>query len=87
MCLCCSKGGVADLAEWCDCGSTGVEEGSYRSAVIKGRVVGGAGCSLLFSETIKRTVISPGCLCFLCFSLTEIHSKIERACSALSFLS
>lgn len=37
MCLCCSKGGVADLAEWCDCGSTGVEEGSYRSAVIKGR--------------------------------------------------
>lgn len=76
MCLCCSKGGVADLAEWCDCGSTGVSEGSYRSAVIKGvGVVGGAGCSLLFSETIKRTVISPGCL-FL-FLSKEILSKIE----------
>lgn len=36
MCLCCSKGGVADLAEWCDCGSAGEEEGSYLSAVSKG---------------------------------------------------
>lgn len=28
--------------------------------LLRGGVVGGAGCSLLFSETIKRTVISPG---------------------------
>lgn len=33
--------------------------------LLRGGVVGGAGCSLLFSETIKRTVISPGRLSVL----------------------
>lgn len=37
MCLCCSKGGVADLS-WMGygCGRIGVEEGFYWSAVTKG---------------------------------------------------
>lgn len=75
MCLCCSKGGVADLAEWCDCGSSVVEEGSYQSAVIKwGGVVGGAGCSLLFSETIKGLSFHPRASVFSFLSQTNAVS-------------
>lgn len=64
MCLCCSKGGVADLVEWvCLKGWGGLRRAPIGLLLLRGGVVGGAPCcSLLFSETIKWTVISPGCL-------------------------
>lgn len=67
MCLCCSKGGLADGAEGWG-GENCLKRPEWRSATIgmlllRFKVVRGAGCcSLLCSETIKWTVISPECV-------------------------